>query len=145
MSSNTKTVLFFGKERLVKYFTTNEELRGWFSLNHNITQEIWVGFYKKNTGSTCVSYEDAVDQALCFGWIDGIRKRVDEKSYTNRFSPRRKKSNWSKPNIKRFEELCGLNLVQTPGHKAFAIHKESLEGVIQANKTTITDHPSTKE
>ena len=81
-----------------KFFKTPFELRKWFLKNQSKGNELWIGFYKKSCSKKAVSYAEALDQALCFGWIDGIRRKVDEESYTNRFTPRRKKSNWSKIN-----------------------------------------------
>lgn len=88
-----------------RFFKSQSELRKWFFEKHNSTSEIWIGFYKKNSGKVSVSYADAVDQALCFGWIDGIRKKIDDMRYTNRFTPRRHKSNWSKINIENVKRL----------------------------------------
>ncbi|MCB0422176.1 MAG: hypothetical protein KDD61_14350 [Bdellovibrionales bacterium] len=88
-----------------KFFMTQSELRSWFSEQHETSAEIWIGFYKKNSGKTSVTYAEAVDEALCFGWIDGIRKKIDEYRYTNRFTPRRKKSNWSNNNIENVKRL----------------------------------------
>ncbi len=103
----------------VKYFSTQDKLRKWFEKNHDKVDELWVGYYKKSTGKKSITWEQSVDEALCFGWIDGIRKSVDEESYTNRFTPRRKGSNWSDVNIKRIKELIKLGLVKPSGLEAF--------------------------
>ena len=82
-------------------------------------QELWVGFYKKNSGKSGITYMEAVDEALCFGWIDGIKKKVDDDSYTNRFTPRKARSNWSAVNIQRVGELSQLGRMHPAGLKAF--------------------------
>jgi uncharacterized protein YdeI (YjbR/CyaY-like superfamily) len=102
-----------------QFFMTLDELRQWFMENHDRAQEVWIGFYKKESGRGGVTYPQAVDEALCFGWIDGIRKRVDDASYMNRFTPRKKGSNWSAVNIKRVGELVEMGRMQPPGLAAF--------------------------
>ena len=103
----------------VRFFASPAELRAWFEEYHDRAQELWVGFYKKATGRPSITWPEAVDQALCYGWIDGIRKRVDDSSYTNRFTPRRPGSTWSAVNVKRVGELSELGLMQTAGLAAF--------------------------
>src|SRR5688572_32443067 len=77
------------------FFETPADFRRWLKENHASETELWVGFYKKSTGKPTITWPEAVDQALCFGWIDGVRKTLDAESYTNRFTPRRRGSNWS--------------------------------------------------
>ena len=103
----------------ITFFKTPATLRIWFEKNHDRVEELWIGFYKKDAGKTAATYKEALDEALCFGWIDGIRKSVDEISYTNRFTPRKKKSTWSAINIKRAGELKKLKLMKPSGIKAF--------------------------
>jgi uncharacterized protein YdeI (YjbR/CyaY-like superfamily) len=103
----------------LKYFKSSSEFRNWLEKNHAKTKELWVGFYKVNSNIKSISYKEAVDQALCFGWIDGIKKKVDELSYTHRFSPRKSKSNWSTTNIKRVGELTKLGLMHLSGLTVF--------------------------
>jgi uncharacterized protein YdeI (YjbR/CyaY-like superfamily) len=103
----------------ITFFRTPAYLRKWFQKNHDSATELWVGFYKKDSGKISVTYNEALDEALCFGWIDGIRKGIDEISYTNRFTPRKKKSNWSAININRVKELKKLKLMKPAGLKAF--------------------------
>src|SRR3989442_1071939 len=102
----------------IRFFKSSFEFREWLEENHDRATELWVGFYKKNSGQTGISYPEAVDEALCFGWIDGIKKSVDEISYTNRFTPRRPSSTWSLANTKRAEELRKLERMKAPGLKA---------------------------
>jgi uncharacterized protein YdeI (YjbR/CyaY-like superfamily) len=89
----------------VTFFKTAIECRCWLERNHDKATELWFGFYKKNSGKRGITYREALDEALCFGWIDGLKKTVDESSYTFRFSPRKAKSVWSLVNTKRAEEL----------------------------------------
>ncbi len=103
----------------ITFFKTSAALRTWFEKNHDSVAELWIGFYKKDSGKSAATYKEALDEALCFGWIDGIRKGIDEISYTNRFTPRKKKSNWSAINIKRVGELKKLKLMKPPGLTAF--------------------------
>jgi len=90
------------------FFPLPSDFRAWFEKNHDNAGELWVGFYKKATGIPSITWPESVDQALCFGWIDGIRKSVDERSYKIRFTPRRPISHWSDVNIKRVAELKAL-------------------------------------
>lgn len=110
----------------ITYFESPAQLRQWMTKNHDKTEELWIGFYKQSTGKASVTYPEALDQALCFGWIDGIRKRVDEDSYTIRFTPRKPRSIWSMVNIKRAGELIALGLMQPAGLKAFQARDEQL-------------------
>ena len=89
----------------VKFFRSAASFRRWLESNHATARELWVGFHKKSTRLGGITYPEAVDEALCFGWIDGIKKRVDEVSYTNRFTPRKRDSTWSLVNIRRVAEL----------------------------------------
>ena len=77
----------------IKYFKSAAEFRRWLKVNHARVGELWVGLFKKDSGKGGLTYAEAVDEALCFGWIDGLKKRVDELSYTHRFTPRKPKSN----------------------------------------------------
>jgi len=106
------------------FFESSYDLRLWFDQNHDKVTELWIGFYKKKMKRASVTYQEAVDQALCFGWIDGIRKAIDEHSYMNRFTPRKAGSNWSMVNIKRVEELTKLGLMHPAGLKVFEARDE---------------------
>ncbi|HYP39529.1 MAG TPA: YdeI/OmpD-associated family protein [Chloroflexia bacterium] len=108
----------------VVFFESQSELRKWLEANHDKAKELWVGFYKKSSGQAGITYAEALDEALCFGWIDGIRKSVDEISYTNRFTPRKPGSKWSMVNIKRANELVEAGLMQPSGLKAFSERDE---------------------
>ena len=103
----------------VTHFETPEELRAWLEAHHDTATELWVGFYKKATGRPSITYPQALDEALCYGWIDGVRKSVDAESYTTRFTARRRGSNWSAVNIRRVGELTALGRMRPPGLRAF--------------------------
>jgi len=111
------------------FFRSAAGFRRWLEKHHETAREIWVGFYKMDSGKRGIAYADAVDQALCYGWIDGIRKRIDEEGYTNRFSPRTAKSVWSTINIKRVEELRRLGLMRPPGVRAFDTRDPARSGI----------------
>ena len=93
-------------------------MRRWFKTNHRSAPELWVGFYKKDSGKPSITFSEAIDEAICFGWIDGIRKSIDALSYTNRFTPR-KTSHWSAVNIARAKALIADGRMQAAGLKAF--------------------------
>lgn len=103
----------------VLFFKTQAELRIWFQQNYLIETEAWIGFYNKKSGKQTIAWQQLVEEALCFGWIDGIRKKLDEDSYCNRITPRRKRSNWSDINIKRIQELIAADLVTEQGKHTF--------------------------
>jgi uncharacterized protein YdeI (YjbR/CyaY-like superfamily) len=92
-------------------FATRRSWRAWLRKNHNKEQELWLIYYKKHTGKPTVSYNDSVEEALCFGWIDGITQRIDEERYALRFTPRRNGSAWSQSNIARMKKLQELGLL----------------------------------
>jgi uncharacterized protein YdeI (YjbR/CyaY-like superfamily) len=118
MAGSPRTPLSPGPLR-ARFFTTPAKLREWFVHNHATAREIWVGFHRKSSGRPSVTWPEAVDQALCFGWIDGIRKSIDDSRYTNRFTPRRPRSVWSAVNIRRAKELMALGLMTPAGLAAF--------------------------
>lgn len=102
-----------------RFFKSEMAFRSWLDEHHAEVQELWVGFYKKGSGKGGITYPEALDDALCFGWIDGVRKTVDDSSYTIRFTPRQPNSIWSAVNTKRVEKLVKLGRMQKPGLAAF--------------------------
>lgn len=102
-----------------EFFKIGAEFREWLSKNHLSEKELYVGYYKFATGKPSLSWSESVDQAICYGWIDGIRKSIDEESYCIRFTPRNPKSNWSEVNIKKAEELISKGLMQPKGLELF--------------------------
>ncbi len=101
------------------FFKQQADFRTWLEINHDKLQEVWVGYYKKGSGRESITWPESVDEALCFGWIDGIRKSIDDSSYKIRFTPRKKSSTWSAVNIKRVEELTRSGLMKPAGLAAF--------------------------
>ena len=113
----------------VLIFPSARELRTWFEENHDTAADLWVGYYKKGVPKTSVPYLEAVDEALAFGWIDGVTYRISDEVYTNRFSPRRKGSNWSVANVRRVGELMEEGRMHPAGIAAFEARREDRTGV----------------
>ena len=103
-----------------KFFQKPNDFRKWLEKNHDKKNELLVGYYKKDSGKPSITWPESVDQARCFGWIDGIRKSLDNESYTIRFTPRKEKSHWSSVNLKRYANLKEEGLVHDAGVAAFA-------------------------
>jgi uncharacterized protein YdeI (YjbR/CyaY-like superfamily) len=111
------------------FFQTPTEFREWLDVNHATTDELWVGYYKKNSGKPSITWPESVDEALCYGWIDGIRKSIDEISYKIRFTPRKPGSIWSGVNIKRVQSLIEQGQMQPAGLKAYQARRENKSGI----------------
>ena len=105
------------------YFASETEFRQWLSANHQTAPELLVGFWKRSSGKPSIDWPQARDQALCFGWIDGLRKSLGEHAYTIRFTPRRKGSIWSKVNAERFEALSAAGHMTPEGVRAYEENK----------------------
>jgi uncharacterized protein YdeI (YjbR/CyaY-like superfamily) len=103
------------KGKTIVFFSNQREFRDWLKRNHGKETEIFVGFYKVGSGKPSMTWPESVDQALCYGWIDGIRKSIDNESYCIRFTPRNPLSNWSAVNIKKAEELIKKGLMEPAG------------------------------
>lgn len=114
------------------FFATQAEFRKWLEKHHKKEKELIVGYYKVDSGKPSITWSQSVDQALCFGWIDGVRKSIDKESYSIRFTPRRSTSIWSAININKVEELTKAGLMTPDGEKAFSLLKE--------NKSKIYSH-----
>jgi uncharacterized protein YdeI (YjbR/CyaY-like superfamily) len=127
------------------YFATSDEFRAWLEENHASAQELWVGFYRKGSRKPSITGPEAVDQALCFGWIDSIRRSVDGESYTNRFTPRRPRSNWSAVNIKRVQELTEAGLMRPAGIAAFGQRTEDRSAVYSYEQKNVQLPPEYEE
>lgn len=117
------------------FFSNQQEFRKWLAKNHKKETELIVGYYKVGTGKPSMTWSQSVDQALCFGWIDGVRKSLGEESYCIRFTPRKPTSNWSAVNIKKVEELTKQGLMQPAGVEAFSIRKEERSKVYSFERT----------
>ena len=111
------------------YFTSPARFRAWLQKHHPAAQECWVGFYKRGSGKPSMTWPESVDVALCFGWIDGVRKSIDTTAYAIRFTPRKPGSTWSTVNIRRIQELTVLGLVQPAGLEAFARRSDANSGI----------------
>ena len=111
------------------FFKTQADFRRWFEKHHQSAKELLVGFYKKSSGRPSITWPESVDEALCFGWIDGIRRNIDNVSYSIRFTPRRATSIWSSINIKRAQELIDQGLMRPAGLNAFRARKDNKSGI----------------
>jgi uncharacterized protein YdeI (YjbR/CyaY-like superfamily) len=122
----------------VTFFATQLDFRAWLEKNANTEKELIVGYYKVSSNKPSMTWSQSVDQALCFGWIDGIRKSIDDESYCIRFTPRRITSIWSNINIKKVDELTKLGLMKPEGLRAFELRKEHKSRIYNYEKETIT-------
>src|SRR5215213_7897503 len=112
----------------LKFFPTQAAFRNWLANNHATATELQVGYYKKDTGKPSITWPESIDQALCFGWIDGIRRKVDDSIYTVRFTPRKSGSLWSPVNIARANALIAAGQMRPPGLAAFKKKAEYISG-----------------
>jgi uncharacterized protein YdeI (YjbR/CyaY-like superfamily) len=106
------------------FFATPGDFRKWLESHHRDAGELWVGFYKKGSGKRSITWPESVDEALCVGWIDGLRRSIGDESYVIRFSPRKPTSIWSAVNIRRMKELISEGRVRPAGLKAFELRSE---------------------
>lgn len=118
------------------FFATPSNFRAWFEKHHDGPRELLVGFYKKGSGKPSITWPESVDVALCFGWIDGVRKTIDEDSYTIRFTPRKPASIWSAVNIKRVNELTTSGLMHPAGLQAFERRDEKKSAIYAYEQRT---------
>ncbi|HEX2149602.1 MAG TPA: YdeI/OmpD-associated family protein [Actinomycetota bacterium] len=124
------------------FFATPADFRAWLEENHQTADEVVVGYYKKKAGKPSMSWSESVDQAPCFGWIDGKGKSLGDEAHTIRFTPRRPRSNWSEVNIKKVEELTKAGLMRPAGLAAFEKREEARSGVYsyeQRHLATLTE------
>jgi len=108
-----------------RFFASQAAFRKWLDANHDRADELLVGLRKVGTGKVGLTYKQSVDEALCAGWIDGVRRSIDDESYSIRFTPRRARSIWSAVNIRRMHELIALDLVKPEGMRAFEARDEA--------------------
>lgn len=101
------------------FFSSQADFRDWLAANHESATELWVAFYRKGTGQRGLGYDEAVEEALCWGWIDGLTRRRDEQTFAIRFTPRRRTSNWSESNLKRVARLMAEGRMQPAGLAAY--------------------------
>jgi uncharacterized protein YdeI (YjbR/CyaY-like superfamily) len=112
-----------------RFFATPAELRAWLEDNHATATELFVGFYRRGSGKTSITWQELVDEELCFGWIDGVRKGIDDVSYSNRITPRQPRSTWSAINIARAKELIRQGRMRPAGRKAFERRTEARSAI----------------
>jgi uncharacterized protein YdeI (YjbR/CyaY-like superfamily) len=112
-----------------RFFPGPEEFRAWLEDNHEEATELLVGFHKKGSGRPSITWPESVEQALCFGWIDGVRRSLGDDSYTIRFTPRRPSSTWSRTNLEKVEELKRLGLMRPAGLRVYEERREAKTGV----------------
>jgi uncharacterized protein YdeI (YjbR/CyaY-like superfamily) len=103
----------------VRIFPSAADFRAWLEAHHDTASEVWLGYYKKHVPKTSITYTEAVEEALCFGWIDGLARRIDDEVSALRFTPRRKSSNWSETNIGKMQRLIASGRAQPAGIAAF--------------------------
>ena len=115
--------------RNVIFFANPGELRDWLDANHETADELWLGYWKKGTGRPSVIWTQAVDEALCVGWIDGVLQRIDHERHAQRFTPRRKGSNWSAINVAKVEKLTAEGRMRPAGIRAFEARTPERTGV----------------
>jgi uncharacterized protein YdeI (YjbR/CyaY-like superfamily) len=106
------------------FFATPAQFRVWLEEHHESASELLVGYYKKRSGRPSITWPESVDQALCFGWIDGVRRSLGDEAYTIRFTPRKPRSTWSAVNVARMQELVAEGLVHPAGQAAFARRRD---------------------
>ena len=111
------------------YFSSPAELGAWLERHHESESELWLGYWKKATGKPSLTWSQAVDEALCYGWIDGIVRRVDDERHIQRFTPRKPSSNWSAVNIAKVEQLRAAGRMRAAGEAAFARRRADRSGV----------------
>jgi uncharacterized protein YdeI (YjbR/CyaY-like superfamily) len=128
------------------FFPTPAAFRKWLTKNHATCREQWIGFYRKASGRPSITWPESVDEALCVGWIDGLRKTIDAESYKIRFTPRKKESNWSSVNIARVKELGEQGRMQPAGLEAFARRKPEKSGIYayENRKSAVLDKADEK-
>lgn len=111
------------------FFADAEGFRAWLAAHAATATELLVGFHKVGSGQPCMSWSESVDEALCFGWIDGVRRRIDDDTYSIRFTPRKRDSIWSVVNIAKMDKLRAAGKMTPAGEAAFACRKEAKSGI----------------
>lgn len=139
----------------VRFFPTPADFRAWLEEHHATAPELWVGYFKKGTGEPSVTWPETVDEALCFGWIDGLRKSLDDRAFTIRFTPRKPTSIWSAVNVGRIEVLTAAGRMREAGLAAFALRRENRSGVYSFEQRSVelpaayaarlAEHPAAEE
>jgi|688.fasta_scaffold130487_2 uncharacterized protein YdeI (YjbR/CyaY-like superfamily) len=123
------------------FFKNQLDFRKWLKKNHQHEKELLVGFYKKGSGKMNMTWSESVDQALCFGWIDGVTRSIDEVSYCIRFTPRKANSIWSNVNIKKVEALIQSGMMEAAGMSAYGLRKAEKSGIYSFEKEAVSLAP----
>lgn len=119
------------------FFRSSAELRRWFARHHAQARDLWVGYWKVGSGEPSISWPESVDEALCVGWIDGVRKRLDDRRYVIRFTPRKTTSVWSAVNIARVQALEAEGRMGGAGRAAFAARREHRSGIYSFEQRSV--------
>jgi uncharacterized protein YdeI (YjbR/CyaY-like superfamily) len=120
------------------FFTRPEDFRRWLAAHHQSAKELWVGFHKKGSGRPSITWPESVDEALCFGWIDGIRRSLDADSYVIRFTPRKPGSTWSSVNTRRATALLRSGRMRPAGRRAFEARDPEKSGIYSFERAAAT-------
>ena len=128
------------------FYATPDAWRAWLEAHHGDAREHWVGFHKRDSGRESITWPEAVDQALCFGWIDGVRRSIDDDSYSIRFTPRKQRSNWSAINVAKVAALTREGRMRPAGLAAFAERRADRTGVYSYEQpfATLTDEETVR-
>ena len=126
----------------LRFFKSAEDLRRWLDKNHSRADELWIGFYRKDSGKGGITYAEALDEALCYGWIDGIRKKLDDVSFTTRFTPRKANSIWSNINVAHVARLSRQGRMKLPGIEAYQKRTDARTGVYSFERETASLEPA---
>jgi uncharacterized protein YdeI (YjbR/CyaY-like superfamily) len=113
----------------IEFFQTQDDFMAWLENQHTVLKEQWIGYYKKATGQPSISYQESVDAALCYGWIDGLKMAIDGERYAIRFTPRKPTSTWSAVNMRRVAELQALGKMKSAGMQAYQLRRENKSGI----------------
>jgi uncharacterized protein YdeI (YjbR/CyaY-like superfamily) len=129
----------------LRFFKSGSDFRRWLHEHHDNATEIWIGFYRKDSGKGGITYKEALDEALCYGWIDGIRKKLDDDSFTNRFTPRKKNSIWSNVNVEHVARLKREGRMMPAGVAAYNAKDEKRAGVYSFERERAELEPAMKK
>jgi uncharacterized protein YdeI (YjbR/CyaY-like superfamily) len=127
------------------FFATPQKFRAWLEDNHETATELLVGFHKKGSGKPSITWPESVEEALCFGWIDGVRRSLDHESYTIRFSPRKPNSTWSRVNLEKVEELRRRERMRPAGLRVYEERREAKTGVYSYEQREAAELPAEYE
>jgi uncharacterized protein YdeI (YjbR/CyaY-like superfamily) len=128
-----------------RFFSTPPEFRAWLVTHHENAVELWVGFYKKGSGKPSITWPESVDEALCFGWIDGVRKSLGDESYVIRFTPRKPRSIWSNVNLAKVTSLIAEGRMTPAGLAAYARRDPARSGIYAFERETATFEPADRK